>query len=117
MHAGKLRHRVTLQTPVQVQDSMTGGLETEWDDVATVWAEIAPLSAREFVAAQTEISKITARITIRYRDDVTAEMRIYHSAKDKFYNIEGVLSDKESGLEYLTLPCSDGVRYYGEQQS
>jgi len=38
-------------------------------------------------------------------------MRLYHAAKDQYYNIEGVLSDKDSGLEYITLPCSEGVRY------
>lgn len=88
-----------------------GSISVEWQDVATVWASIEPLSAREFVAAEAEASKITTRIAIRYRPDVTAKMRLYHSAKGKYYNIEGVLSDVNSGLEYLTLPCSEGVRY------
>lgn len=114
LKAGKLRHRVVIQRPVETQNSTTGATTVTWQDVATVWAAIEPLSAREFIAAQAENSKVSTRITVRYRADLTHEMRLYHAAKDKIYNIEGVLSDKESGLEYLTLPCSEGVRY--EQQ-
>ncbi len=111
MMTANLRHRVTIQKPVETQDTDSGAVIVSWQDVATVWSEIAPLSAREFIAAQAEDSKINTRITIRYRNDVTAKMRLYHSSKDMYYNIEGVLSDKDSGLEYLTLPCSEGVRY------
>lgn len=106
MDAGDLRHRVTLQRKVQVRDS-EGGVVTDWEDVATVWAKIAPLSAREFTAAAAVQSKVVARITIRFRDGVVASMRAVHGAK--LYNIEGVLPDQESGLEYLTLPVSEGV--------
>lgn len=111
LQAGKLRHRVTLQRQAETQDSATGAVVVSWQNVATVWAAIEPVSAREFIASQSEVSRVTTRITIRYRSDITSKMRLYHSAKDAFYNIEGVLSDKDSGLEYITLPCSEGVRY------
>ena len=35
-------------------------------------------------------------------------MRILH--RGKIYNIEGVLPDDESGLQWLTLPYSEGVK-------
>ena len=34
-------------------------------------------------------------------------MRVVHGGK--VYNIHGVLPDMRSGLEYLTLPVSEGV--------
>lgn len=117
LDAGKLRHRVVIQQLVDLEDSAgevqddLGAMIQEWEDVATVWAAIEPLSAREFIAAQSEQSKVVARVTIRYRDDINFTMRLYHAAKDVYYNIEGILADKESGLEYLTLPVSEGVRY------
>lgn len=111
LQAGKLRHRVVIQKQIESQDQNTGAVVVTWDDVATVWASVDPLSAKEFIAAQQEDSKVSARITIRYRSDVTAKMRLYHAAKNKYYNIEGVLADKDSGLEYLTLPVSEGVRF------
>jgi SPP1 family predicted phage head-tail adaptor len=52
-------------------------------------------------------TKVVARITIRYRENINATMRVVH--KGKAYNIEGVLPDPDSGMEYLTLPVSEGV--------
>lgn len=111
LSAGKLRHRLRIERPVYTQDQTTGDEVETWQTVATVWAAIEPLSAREFIASQSEDSKINTRVTIRFRNDVDASMRLFHAAKQMYYNIEGVLSDKESGLEYLTLPCSEGLRY------
>ncbi|MYZ41415.1 head-tail adaptor protein [Achromobacter sp. KS-M25] len=107
MSSGKLRHRVVIQRQQNTQDPDTGDLTTTWVDLASVWASIEPLSAREFVQSSATQSNITARVTIRYRKGIDATMRILH--REKIYGIEGVLADKDSGLEYLTLPCSEGV--------
>jgi SPP1 family predicted phage head-tail adaptor len=108
---GRLRHRITLQRPGMDQDPDTGDVVPGWEDVAEVWAEIAPLSVREYLAADAKQSEVTTRITIRYRDGITPDLRIYHAGKDKYYDIEGILPDPDSGLEYLTLACSEGVRH------
>ncbi|HIE0939541.1 TPA: phage head closure protein [Serratia marcescens] len=107
MQAGKLRHRITLQKPVKVQDPETGSVENIWQDLAQLWAEVSPLSARELVSAQAMQNAVTTRITIRYRQDIEPKYRILFRGKK--FNIEGILSDPKSGLEYLTLPCSEGV--------
>lgn len=106
MEAGRLRHRVTLQKTVTTRDPDTGDTIRTWVDVATVWASVEPLSAREFIASAAMQSKVTARIVIRHRA-VDHRMRILH--RGKIYNIEGVLADPNSGLEYVTLACSEGV--------
>lgn len=105
--AGRLRHRVSLQAKVATRDPDTGAPLVTWQELAKVWAAIEPLSAREFIAAQATRSEVTARIVIRYRGDVVATMRAVHGAR--IYNIAGVLADKDSGLEYLTLPVSEGT--------
>lgn len=107
MRAGRLRHRISLQRQQETRDPDTGAVIVAWVEVAKPWASVEPLSAREFIASQAAQSEITARITIRYRSDVTAKDRIVH--RGKTYNIEGVLPDPVSGLEYLTLPVSQGV--------
>lgn len=104
--AGRLLHRIQIQEQQRVPDG-GGGYGIEWVTLRTVWAHVEPLSAREFVASQAVQSEVTARITIRYRDDITPDMRILH--RGKIYHIRGVLADHRSGLEYLTLPCSEGV--------
>lgn len=105
MRAGKLRHRVTLQRKEQTQNPQTGAMLTTWVPVATVWAAFEPLSAREFIAAQAVQSDVSVRVTVRYRPGVTPAMRLIH--RGKTYNIVGVLEDKDSGREYMTLPCSE----------
>lgn len=111
IEAGRLRHRVKIQSKTETQDS-NGDIEISWATVASVWAAIEPLSAREFIAASANQSQVVARIIIRYREDVTALMRIVHSRpgkSDVIYGIAGVLPDMDSGLEWLTLPVTTGV--------
>jgi SPP1 family predicted phage head-tail adaptor len=106
--AGRLRHRITIQRPVNTQDPLTGAITPTWENVVTdLAAEIAPLSVREFIASQSMQSQITARIVIRYRAGLDATMRILHGSK--IYNPAGWLPDPDSGLEWLTAPCSEGV--------
>lgn len=107
MRAGKLRHRITIEKPTNVQDPVTGATTAGWEPVATVWASVDPLSVREFISASATQSAVSARITIRYRPDIMANMRVLHAGG--VYNIEGVLADPNTGREYLTLPVSMGV--------
>lgn len=110
INSGKLRHRIVLQKPVKTQNQQSGAYITTWQDVGNLWCSIEPISAREFIASQVEDSKVNTRITIRYTKNINHSYRIYHPAKDVYYNIHGILADQNSGLEYITLPCSEGLR-------
>lgn len=119
LEPGKLRHRIRIDEYVDVIDSAgepvrgpQGEFLKEWQDVfpgQDIWAAIEPLSAREFVQSQAMQSQITSRIIMRYRSGLDAAMRIVHLATGKIYNPDAFLTDKESGLEYLTVPVSEGV--------
>lgn len=74
MQAGRLRHRLVIQTPTETTDSM-GGQTIAWNTLATVWATIAPLRGAEYMEAQAVEAAVSTRITIRYRADVTPRMR------------------------------------------
>lgn len=106
--SGKLRHQVELQEQQITQDPVTGEMVTTWTTIAEPWAEIVPMSGREFLAASAEQSEVRGRIVIRYREDVDASMRVVY--RGKYYNIHAVLPDAESGLEHLTLMTGEGVR-------
>jgi len=106
--AGKLRHRVELQEQQIAQDPNTGEMLTTWVTISRPWAEIVPMSGREFMAAGAEQSEVRGRIVIRYRDDVDASMRVVY--RGRYYNILAVLPDAESGREHLTLMTGEGVR-------
>jgi SPP1 family predicted phage head-tail adaptor len=108
MRAGALRQRVDIQAAGQTQDPSTGEMVDGWSDVASkVPASVEPVSGREFIASQAAQSEITSRIVIRYRPGLSTTMRVIH--RGLIYNIEGILPDKDSGKEYLTLMCSGGV--------
>ncbi len=104
--AGDLRHRVQIQQQFTTKDS-DGIAQTGWVDVATVWASVEPLSAREFIQSGQTQAAVTSRITIRYRAGLLASMRLIH--RGQVFNIAGLLPDKASGLEYITIPVSAGV--------
>ena len=106
MEAGRLRHRVVIQSLAETQDGATGAITESWSTLATVWAAIEPLSGREFIAAAESGSEVVARIVMRHRSDVTAKMRIVDGSMT--YNIQAVLPDLESGTEYMTLPVTQG---------
>ena len=115
--AGRLRHRIEIQEyRYSGQDPETGEEIRSWEAVRKCWASIEPLSAREFIAAQATQSKVTARITIRFWEGLDASMRIVQTVRgtQKIFNIEGELADPESGTEYLTMPCSEGVNAGGQ---
>jgi len=118
--AGTLRHRVRIEVlgPLldsngdSIQDEQTGALAQTWVEVATVWAAIEPLSAREFIQSAATQSEVTARMVMRYRDGLTLDMRFVHvrtGRPDVIYNPRGFLADRDSGLDYLTIPVGAGV--------
>jgi SPP1 family predicted phage head-tail adaptor len=106
--AGKLRHWIELQRNNETQNPDTGEPIPNWTTYAEVWADIAPSSGREFVAAAAEQSEVRGKITIRYRDDVNAKDRVLY--RGKWYNILAVLDDNDSMLEHQTLMIAEGVR-------
>lgn len=101
MKAGQLRHRITIERKTITQDN-TGAMTETWSEFATVWAQVSPLSAREAMQAAALNSTQTARMIIRWRDDLDATMRIKY--RGEIYEIEGLIEDMNSGREYLTIP-------------
>ena len=106
MQAGRLRHRVSVQEYVPTQDSETGSVSEAWATMADVWAEIMPMSGREFVAAQAPTPGVTTRITIRHLDGMDASKRVMHG--NAIYNVKAVLPDPTL-KRHLTLMCEQGV--------
>lgn len=119
LESGKLKHRVRIDRPTPVLDSNgdeeqadNGEVLREWVPVAEVWAQVEPLSAREFIQSSTTQAQVIARVTIRFRTDIQPTDRLVHvrlNYPNVVYQIEGILPDKDSGLEYLTIPVSAGV--------
>lgn len=106
LDVGKLDKRMGVEYVVRSEDSSGDAIET-WMHLRDVWASLEPVSVRDFIASRSEQSEVTARIQIRYCDDITPSMRFTH--RGKVYNIVGILPDKDSGLESLTFAVTQGV--------
>lgn len=75
---GRLREEWTLQARVRERDEAGGFQDPDWRDIldGTVWAEVVPISSMERLRRQQVGANVTHRVTIRYRPEVTAAMRL-----------------------------------------
>lgn len=100
---GELRQRVVFQSAIKTDDGY-GGKQIVWQDAFSAWALIEPLSAHEKFSAMSVQSGVTHRVYIRYRTDVSPEMRIKDG--DRIFEIEGILDIGEQ-KRFLELLCSE----------
>ena len=107
MLAYRLRHRVSIQELVEVQDTTTGAVTRGWEDVYTnVPAEVLTGPGKEFVQSGATQGEITARINMRWFPGLTQKMRIVWDMS--VYNIVSIETDMTGRQEYR-LKCSSGV--------
>jgi len=103
MRAGRLRHKVTVEQPAQVQNEY-GELVDQWIAVATRRAAVEPLTGRENFAADTLSSESTARIVLRYGSDLAAidsTWRINHAGT--IYDIQSVINPGQRNKEIILM--------------
>lgn len=111
MRAGSLRHWLTFQRDAGQLDS-DGAWEPAWIDAfvarSRMPCEVVYLQGRELLSAQALNSKVTCRITTRYRPGFVASMRAV-APDGSFFNIEAILPDAVSGRRTVVLLASTGV--------
>jgi len=71
---GKLRERVTVQQASAARNSL-GEAVLSWSDVATVWASVEGVSAREALTAGQQETTVSHRVRLRYLTGLTQQMR------------------------------------------
>jgi len=79
-HAGRLRERVTIQTPTQTTTSGGQPIVT-WSTHKTKWANVESLTATEKLANNKPEKEVNWKITMRYDSSVTTQMRIQWRSK------------------------------------
>lgn len=103
MRAGLLRHTVTLQERTTADDG-AGGVTETWVDVDHIPARVMPLAGTELFAAQQNMSRVSHRIEMRYRDDVVSQMRLLY--RERVFDIQAVINVGERDRE-LHLMCEE----------
>lgn len=101
MNAGRLRHTITLQKYTKTPDG-EGGWDKTWNDTVTsVRASVEPLLGREYLMAGQIQERVTTRIRMRYRTDVTGEWRVKHG--NRIYEIDSVMNPREMNRETVLM--------------
>lgn len=84
-----------------------GGLTTNWTSVATVAAQIDPITGREQLQGDQVTSILTHEIVMRYRPGIVPKMRlIRQGAGNQAYEIHAV-TNVEMRNRQLLLQCSE----------
>ena len=103
---GSLRHRVQLEVPSRDQ-AEAGGAVVTWEPVATLWAEIIPLSGTEVFRADGISATAAFEVRTRFRPDIpdiNAEMRFVFG--ERVLDIKSV-RDIEGRRRWLSCVCEE----------
>jgi len=101
--AGKLRHRVAIQTESSSVDTY-GEPTHSWTTNETVWASIEPTSGNEVDIGEGQAGIITHRIFIRYTAKASPKKRLLFGSR--VFGIVSVLNHEERN-EFLELRCKE----------
>ena len=105
---GKMRHRVIVYAITQVDDG-NGGFERSDPsvptEIATVWANVQPMSAREQQWGMKFQEVVTHKILTRYNAAFLSGQQLRHDGKP-FYIVSIVDTDQRK--EFMTLMCREG---------
>ena len=109
VQAGKLKHRVVIQSIVNIPDTYGGNVET-WVDIATVWASVEPAAtkrgAAEFWQGQQLNMALAYVVTIRYLESITHIDRVKFGTR--IFKIHAVINPSE-GRRELQLMCEEVI--------
>ena len=107
---GVMDQQIRIEQPSRTPDS-AGGATVSWTEVATVWAEVVPLSASERTAGGKIEAANMHRIRIRRMPGLDAQMRlVWVSNGNAVLNIRGVNDPgPRAAMQELTAEMGVGV--------
>lgn len=100
--AGELRERVTLLVPTEVDDGQ-GGRAIDYVAGETVWSAVREAGGREVLMSGGVQTAKSVQITIRYRADVTPQMRLRRAADGADYELVAAPRDLDGRRRWLEL--------------
>lgn len=107
MGIGTMRKRLVIQDPQRTTDAIGGG-STTWSNVKTVWGEVKPASGREVYHGQQLEMRVTHKIKIRYRSDVSLSPKMRILLGSRVFNIRLIINEDERG-DYWKILAEEGV--------
>lgn len=77
---GAFRTELALEAAVAVSDG-AGGHAENWQEMATMFARLEPVAAGERFGADQRLERITHRVTLRSRAEISAGMRFRRNGR------------------------------------
>lgn len=108
MTIGDLNKRATFENPSRVSDGRGGWKIAGYEPFTTVWAAMKPQTKdrdRERVETQQPKAGMTYLLTIRYRRDITADMRVLVDGKT--LHIVKNPYDPDGRRRWLSMECEE----------
>ena len=89
MNLGRFTHRIEIQKNRPVVDDEANCVE-RWDTVAELYADITPISSREYLLADQHAAEITHKIYIRYNSIlvVVSYIKVKSTRLTAFYRMQ-----------------------------
>ena len=100
---GSLNRRLTLEAPVESADG-AGGVMRSFETVATLWAEVTPISAARAIEAERAGARVTHRIGIRFADDITTMHRFRDG--ERIFRLVA-LRDRDGRKRFLSIEAEE----------
>ncbi len=89
MNVGDLRDRITILKQKEIEGPVKPLDDGAFEDYCTIWAKVEYLRGREFWSAKAVNAEMTVRFIVRYRTDISTDMRIRFESRT--YNISAVM--------------------------
>jgi SPP1 family predicted phage head-tail adaptor len=105
IRAGRLKHRVAIQTQSTTLDSY-GEATGSWSTDDTVWAAVEPVNGTEKDIGEGMASVVSHRVIMRYVSGLTSKSRLLFGSR--VLGIESVINHEERN-EFMKLLCKEVV--------
>ena len=102
--AGLMRDRITVQQynkAVDAHGDVRDDLDENWVTVCTVYAQISPISGREFYAAEQSQSEVSHKIRCRWFPGLKTEQRLVY--RGRIFEIVSVIDWSNRHESYLIM--------------
>lgn len=103
-NVGEMRHRITVYTRSQIEESGGAGTYTAFVEVARLWAEFISISGLVRYDTKQIGTEVTHRITIRYYPLISSENWV--KLNNRNFEIINVVNVGERN-QYLQLMCRE----------
>ena len=107
MALGKMQHSLVIQAQSRSNDG-GGGARRTYSTLATVWGSIEPIGGNVQLYGEQIEGRVTHKIKIRYRSNITTKHRLNYSAQSKIFKILRILN-VGSRDKFLEMLCEEGV--------